>query len=184
MGCFCPRVEAYTFRRQPPPPPPPPTSGIVRAYMGVPKPRRLPWGGSICLASPDMGGVGIIYIGAFLEPSPLWAVPWRQATDDEWGYVFNSSPGRPPHGLLPPSHPPDGKNMKAWNLIANGYSDLNEWSHSWVMRKPINYMEDTIVDGCNGEKSIFLGERKLLPWKDKKLNNADSNLSKWMILHI
>ena len=42
--------------------------------------------------------------------------------------------GRPPNGPLSPCHPSNGENTKAWVLIVNDDSNLNDRSHSWVIR--------------------------------------------------
>ena len=42
--------------------------------------------------------------------------------------------GMSPHGPLPPCHPQNGENTKAWVWIAGDDSNLNYISHSWVIR--------------------------------------------------
>ena len=87
--------------------------------------------------------------------------------------------GRPPHGPLPPCHPPNVENKKAWDLISDDDSDPNDRSHFWVIRKSIILMEKSIVDGGNGEKKPFSLERRKLALKGlKKENKANSNSSK------
>ena len=82
---------------------------------------------------------------------PSQAAPWVLAIDDELRSVFFHV-GRPLYGPLPPCHLPNGENTKAWDLITDGNSDPDEWSHSWQKRKSISLMEKTIIDSGNGEK--------------------------------
>ena len=92
--------------------------------------------------------------------------------------------GRPPNGTLPTCLPPNGKNKKAWDLIADDERDPNNRSHSWVIRKSKILMEKSIVDGGNGKKKPLSLERRKLALKGwKEGNNENSNYSKWMILH-
>ena len=73
--------------------------------------------------------------------------------------------GRPPHVPLAPWHSPNGKNTKAWGLIANDDSNPTNRSHSWVIRKSNVLMERSIVDGGNGEKKPLSLERNKLALK-------------------
>ena len=61
-------------------------------------------------ASPVRG-----YIREFVEYSLSRAAPWGRAIDDEWWSVLHFNLGRLPHGPLPPRHPTNGENMKAWD---------------------------------------------------------------------
>ena len=97
-----------------------------------------------------------------MEHSLLRAAPWGRAIDDEWWSVLHSNLGRPTHGPLPPFHLPNGENKKAWDWIADGNSNPNEWSQLWVISKLISSMEKSIVNGGNGEKRpLSLEEKKL-----------------------
>ena len=158
VGCYCPRVAAYSFKRQHPNPHPPVRDhSVVRARANA---TASTVRGSICLSILIWGGFGVgrLYIGAFVEHSPSQAAPWGRAIDDEWRYFLHYYPGRSPHGPLLPSHLPNGGNMKAWGWIADGNSNPNEWSYLWVMRKSISSMEKTIFGGGNDEKSpLYLG---------------------------
>ena len=80
-----------------------------------------------------------------------------------------------PHEPLPLCHLPDGENTKAWDLIANGYSDPNDRSHSLVISKLISLMKKSTVKGGNSGRKPFSLERKK---GMKKENNANSNSSK------
>ena len=74
-----------------------------------------PMKGMYLFSIPRYGAVlggGRLYIGAFDELSPLQSAPWGLAIDFEWRYVLNSHLGRPPHGPLPPYHPPNGEILR------------------------------------------------------------------------
>ena len=73
--------------------------------------------------------------------------------------------GRPPRGPLPPCHPPNGENTKAWVLISDDDSDPSNRSHSWMIRESKIIMEKSIVDGGNSEKKPLSLERKKLALK-------------------
>ena len=51
--------------------------------------------------------------------------------------------------------------QKAWEIIVDGSSDPNEWSHSWVMRKPIKTRETTIIDSDGATRPLLLERDKL-----------------------
>ena len=168
------------------PPPHLPLIGDRSGMLAHANATASPVRGSICLASPDLGGGGGIYISEH-----LWNPPLHEPPPGDERPMMNGGPfcilvrG----GLLMdrchPCHPPDCENMKAWDWIANGSSDPNEWSHSWAMRKPINSMEKTIIDGGNSEKRpSFLERKKTCLVRMKKENNAYSYSNKWMILYI
>ena len=58
-----------------------------------------------------------------------------------------------------------GENTKAREIISDGSSDPNEWSHLWEMRKPRKKTEETIVDSGAGATSPLSLERKKLSLK-------------------
>ena len=123
--------------------------------------------------------MGHIYIRSFVESSPSRAAHWRRAINDEWWSVLHSRSGKPPHGPLTTCHRKNGENTKAWYLIADGNSNPNKWSHSWVISKSIISMEKTIFHNDNGEKMpLSLEREKACLERMKKGNNADSNSSK------
>ena len=125
-----------------------------------------------------------IYIGEFVEHPPSRSSPWVRSIDDEWRSVLHSHSGRPPYEPLSPCHPQNGENTKAWDWIADDNSDLNEWPHLWAMRKSTSLMENTIIDGGNGEKiPLYLERDKTCLERMKTENRADSSSIKWMILH-
>ena len=68
----------------------------MRAHAAPAAAAASPVRGGIFLASPNMGE-GRIYKGAFVEPPPLRAAPWGQATDDEWRSVLYSRSESPPY---------------------------------------------------------------------------------------
>ena len=125
---------------------------------------------SILLVSLDMGrfGVGRIYIGAFMKHSLSCDASWGRAIDDEWCSVLSSCSRRSPCGPLPPCHPPNGENTKAWDWISDDDSNLNDRWHSWVIKKSISSMEKAILDVGDGEKKPFSLERKILALKYEK----------------
>ena len=164
MGRYCPRVVAYAFKRQHLNP-----NAPIGDHWGMrvrANAATSPIRGSICLASPDLGGFwgggGHIYIGEFVEHSPSRAAPWRRSIDDEWRSVLHSHSGRNRHGPLPPFHLQNVENTKAWYWIADGNSNTNEWSHSWAIRKLISSTDKTIIDGGSSEKRPFSLEREKL----------------------
>ena len=183
MVCYCTCVSSYAFKRQHPNPNTP-----IGYHLGMharSNASASPVRGSICLESPDLERFrgGGVYIGVFLEHSPSRYAPWGRAIDGECQSVLHSQSGRPPNGPLQPCHLSNGENTKAWDWIADGNSDPNKLSHLRGIRKSISSMKKTIVDGGNNKNSIVPGERENLPWKDEKGKIADSNSSKWMILH-
>ena len=145
-------------------PTPTPQLGITRACAPA-NAAASPVRGSICLASPDLGrfwGGAYIYQIICGTP-PLACRPLETSVSMmNGGPFFHSHSGRPPHGPLPPFHPPNGENTKAWDWISDGNSNPNEWSHSWVIRKLIISMENTTLYCGNSEKFHC-------PWREKKL---------------
>ena len=61
----------------------------------------IPWSGTLLWG-------GRIYIWVFVEHSPSWSAPWGWVINDKWRSVFHYHSGMPPHGPLPPCHPPNG----------------------------------------------------------------------------
>ena len=170
MGCYCPCVAVNAFKRQPPHPP----MGDFLGMHACANVSESPVRGSICLASPDLGGGGVYIYQSIYGTPPLVIRPWGRAIDDEWRSVLHSHSGRHPHGPLPPCHPPNGENTKAWDWIADGNSDPNEWSHSWVMMKSISSMEKKIIDDGNGQRRpLFLKRERNCLEGLKKAHNAD-----------
>ena len=61
--------------------------------------------------------------------------------------------------------------MKAWDRIDDDDINLNDRSHSWVIRNSKMLIEKSIIDGGNGEKNPLSLERKktyLKIWKKEK----------------
>ena len=54
-----------------------------------------------------------------------------------------------------------GDNIKAREIIADGISDTNKWSHLWAMSKPRKTMEKTIVVGNSATMPLLLDRNKL-----------------------
>ena len=144
-----------------------------------------PLRGSICLEFPHLGrfwGEAYTY-WRICETLPL--VRRLLGTRDHWWMVvcIEFSFGKPPHGTLPPCHPSYGENTKAWDWIYDDDSDLNDRSHSWMIRTSISSMEKSIVDSGKSEKNPLSLEKQNFLKNVKKGNNANSSSSKWMILH-
>ena len=182
LGCNCPRVAAYAFEIQHSNPHPP-----IRDHSGMrahANAMAYLVRGSICLASPDPGRFwgGSINIRGFVEHYPLVAAPWGRAIADEWQSVLNSHSGRPPHRPLPPSHPPNGENTKAWDWIPDGNSGLNEWSHLWAIRKSISLLEKTIPNSGNVENGHFTWREKEFPW-ERKTMQTQIRVNEWYCIH-
>ena len=185
MGCYSPCVAAYAFKRQPPNPIP--QLRITQACSACQR-RDVSHEGKYLFSiswSRSVWGRGCIHIRAFVEHFPSRAAPWGKAIDDGWWSVLHSHSGRPPRLPLPPCHPPNGENAKAWYWISDGYINLNEWSHSWATSKSISSMEKTIADGGNGEKrplSLEIEKLALKGWKRKTMR-TQIQVNEWYCIN-
>ena len=146
-------------------PTPTPTPIGDPSGMRVPRPRRLPWV-EVSVYHPLIWGGGVEFIyQSICGTLPLMSRPLNREIDDELCSVLNYRSGRPPHGPLPLWHPPSGENTKAWNWITDGNRNLNKWLQSWAMRKSINSMEETTIDGGNSEERPLFLERENIALK-------------------